>query len=92
MFSMKEDRVQIKPISVIKRFHEPKHAISSEGANKLKLFLDQNYVAHHGWATKKFWVLEALKTADWRLKILGQDFLHSLGNDTKTRKKILSKS
>jgi len=31
--------------------HGPQHAISSEGANKLKLFLKN--VAHLGWATKK---------------------------------------
>jgi len=38
-----------------------------------------------GWATKKNWVLEAPKTADWLSKIgdkkiFGQDFLHSFGN------------
>jgi len=31
--------------------HGPRHAISSEGAKKLKPFLKN--VAHYGWATKK---------------------------------------
>jgi len=40
--------------------HGPRHAISSEGANKLNISLKN--VAYHGWA--RCWVLEALKTAD----------------------------
>jgi len=32
---------------------------------------------------KKIWVLEALKTADWRSKIGDKKFLLSFGNDTK---------
>jgi len=42
-------------------------AFQVRGANKLKL--SKNNVAHHGYAAKKIWVLEALKTTDWRSKI-----------------------
>jgi len=56
----------------------PRHAFSSEGTNKLKLFLEKmspSMVVRR----KTIWVLEARF-----LKInLGQDFLHSFGNDTK---------
>jgi len=42
----------LTPTSLAAAVHGLWHAISSEGAKKLKLFLKN--VAHHGWAMKKF--------------------------------------
>jgi len=53
--------------------HGPRHAILSEEANKLKLFLKKCRPPWLG-EEKNFYVLEALKTADWRLKIGDKKF------------------
>jgi len=55
---------------VIIDIHGLRHAILSEGANKLKLFLKNV-------RRKKFWVLEPFKTVDWRSKIGDKKFFRS---------------